>query len=200
MPNDPAIMQMHLPPQQPLPPMQNKLGQPGFQPQPGFMMPPIGPGGPGPMGGPPPGHQPIGQPYSSFGGMNNLGGMLSNDLVNKSPFPPGGPVNQMPGQQQQQQQAQPGGGTGAGSSVGGGSAKAPGSELANLLSADPPLQQPTPPGPVGSSSSSVIVGNELKDQGGKLCGKIDFFSSFLSIDYVGFCCFPIYSCLCCSHA
>lgn len=72
-PNDPAIMQMHLPPQQPLPPMQNKLGQPGFQPQPGFMMPPIGPGGPGPMGGPPPGHQPIGQPYSSFGGMNNLG-------------------------------------------------------------------------------------------------------------------------------
>lgn len=72
-PNDPAIMQMHLPPQQPLPPMQNKLGQPGFQPQPGFMMPPIGPGGPGPMGGPPPGHQPIGQPYTSFGGMNNLG-------------------------------------------------------------------------------------------------------------------------------
>lgn len=72
-PNDPAIMQMHLPPQQSLPPMQNKLGQPGFQPQPGFMMPPIGPGGPGPMGGPPPGHQPIGQPYSSFGGLNNLG-------------------------------------------------------------------------------------------------------------------------------
>lgn len=124
------------------------------------MMPPIGPGGPGPMGGPPPGHQPIGQPYTSFGGMNNLGGMLSNDLVNKSPFPPGGPVNQMPGQQQQQQQA------GGGPTVGGGSAKAPGSELANLLSADPPLQQPTPPGPVGSSSSSVIVGNELKDQGG----------------------------------
>lgn len=76
-PNDPAIMQMHLPPQQPLPPMQNKLGQPGFQPQPGFMMPPIGPGGPGPMGGPPPGHQPIGQPYSSFGGINNLGDLIS---------------------------------------------------------------------------------------------------------------------------
>lgn len=72
-PNDPAIMQMHLPPQQPLPSMQNKLGQPGFQPQPGFMMPPIGPGGPGPMSGPPPGHQPIGQPYTSFGGINNLG-------------------------------------------------------------------------------------------------------------------------------
>lgn len=72
-PNDPAIMQMHLPPQQSLPPMQSKLGQPGFQPQPGFMMPPIGPGGPGPMGGPPPGHQPIGQPYSSFSGLNNLG-------------------------------------------------------------------------------------------------------------------------------
>lgn len=112
-PNDPAIMQMHLPPQQQLPPpLQNKLGQAGFQPQPGgFMMPPIGgPGGP-PMGGPPPGHTPMGAPYSSFGGINNLGGMLSsaNELVSKSPFPPsgggGGPqaVNQM--QQQQQQQA-----------------------------------------------------------------------------------------------
>lgn len=147
--------------------MQSKLGQPGFQPQPGFMMPPIGPGGPGPMGGPPPGHQPIGQPYSSFGGLNNLGGMLSNDLVNKSPFPPGGPVNQMPGQQQQQQQ--PGGGTGGAGSSAGGSAKAPGSELVSLLGADLPLQQPTPPGPVGSSASSVIVGNELKDQGGDSC-------------------------------
>ncbi|XP_052565446.1 protein LSM14 homolog B isoform X2 [Culex pipiens pallens] len=112
-PNDPAIMQMHLPPQQQLPPpLQNKLGQAGFQPQPGgFMMPPIGgPGGP-PMGGPPPGHTPMGAPYSSFGGINNLGGMLSsaNELVSKSPFPPsgggGGPqaVNQMQQQQQQQQ-------------------------------------------------------------------------------------------------
>lgn len=77
-PNDPAIMQMHLPPQQQLPPpLQNKLGQAGFQPQPGgFMMPPIGgPGGP-PMGGPPPGHTPMGAPYSSFGGINNLGDLI----------------------------------------------------------------------------------------------------------------------------
>lgn len=75
-PNDPAIMQMHLPPQQQLPPMQNKLGQPGFQPQQGFMLPQMGPGGPGPMGGPPPNHQPMGQPYSSFGGINNLGDLI----------------------------------------------------------------------------------------------------------------------------
>lgn len=78
-PNDPAIMQMHLPPQQQLPPpLQNKLGAGGFQPQPGgFMMPPIGgPGGP-PMGGPPPGHNPMGgAPYSSFGGINNLGDLI----------------------------------------------------------------------------------------------------------------------------
>lgn len=77
-PNDPAIMQMHLPPQQQVPPpLQNKLGQAGFQPQPGgFMMPPIGgPGGP-PMGGPPPGHTPMGAPYSSFGGINNLGDLI----------------------------------------------------------------------------------------------------------------------------
>ncbi|XP_058466356.1 protein LSM14 homolog B-B isoform X2 [Malaya genurostris] len=169
-PNDPAIMQMHLPPQQPLPPMQNKLGQPGFQSQPGFMLPQMGPG---PMAGPPPGHQPMGQPYSSFGGINNLGGMLSNDLVNKSPFPPGGPVNQMQ-QQQQQAQQQLQGPNPVGSSVvsGGGSAKAPGAELANLLNVESSLQQqPQPPlpgtigsAPVGSSSSSATVGNEHKDQ------------------------------------
>ncbi|XP_055530617.1 protein LSM14 homolog B isoform X4 [Wyeomyia smithii] len=76
-PNDPAIMQMHLPPQQQLPPMQNKLGQPGFQPQPGFMMPQMGPG---PMSGPPPGHQPLAQPYGSFGGINNLGASVL-DLI-----------------------------------------------------------------------------------------------------------------------
>lgn len=106
-PNDPAIMQMHLPPQQPPQmPMPNKLGQPSYQSPQGFMMPQMGgpptggpPGGPmgggppvtgGPMGGPPPpGHAPQmggggggggGQPYNAFGGMNNLGGMLSNDL------------------------------------------------------------------------------------------------------------------------
>lgn len=77
-PNDPAIMQMHLPPQQQLPPpLQNKLGQAGFQPQPGgFMMPPIGGPGGAPMGGPPPGHTPMGAPYSSFGGINNLGDLI----------------------------------------------------------------------------------------------------------------------------
>uniref|UniRef100_A0A182MJZ2 Lsm14-like N-terminal domain-containing protein n=1 Tax=Anopheles culicifacies TaxID=139723 RepID=A0A182MJZ2_9DIPT len=94
-PNDPAIMQMHLPPQQgPQMPMPNKLGQPSYPSQQGFMMPQMGgpPGGPmgggppvtgGPMGGPPPpGHAPqmgggggsgAGQPYNAFGGMNNLG-------------------------------------------------------------------------------------------------------------------------------
>lgn len=181
-PNDPAIMQMHLPSSAQLPPMQNKMGQPGFQPQQAFMLPQMGPNAPGPMGGPPPGHQPMGQAYSSFGGLNNIGGMLSNDLVSKSPFPPGGPVNQMqpqPQQQQQQQaqqqQAQPGGNTVA---VGGGSVKAPGSELLSFLGPDLPLQQPqsTPPcavgtGPqLGSSSSSVIIGTEIKDQGGKMRG------------------------------
>lgn len=76
-PNDPAIMQMHLPPQQPLPQIQNKIGQPGFQPQQSFMIPQMTPGAPGPMGGPPPGHQPpMGQPYSSFGGINNLGDLI----------------------------------------------------------------------------------------------------------------------------
>ncbi|XP_058466362.1 protein LSM14 homolog B isoform X7 [Malaya genurostris] len=120
-PNDPAIMQMHLPPQQPLPPMQNKLGQPGFQSQPGFMLPQMGPG---PMAGPPPGHQPMGQPYSSFGGINNLGDLIgggggggatgsrsttpSNLLSRKSPtVDMGVQTNQ---QQQQQQQQQQGGG------------------------------------------------------------------------------------------
>lgn len=122
-PNDPAIMQMHLPPQQQLPPpLQNKLGQGGFQPQPGgFMMPPIGgPGGP-PMGGPPPGHNPMGAPYSSFGGINNLGDLIgggaggnnnaggsrsttpSNLLSRKSPTVDMG-VQTNQGQQQQQQQ------------------------------------------------------------------------------------------------
>lgn len=120
-PNDPAIMQMHLPPQQQLPPpLQNKLGQGGFQPQPGgFMMPPIGgPGGP-PMGGPPPGHNPMGAPYSSFGGINNLGDLIgggaggnnaggsrsttpSNLLSRKSPTVDMG-VQTNQGQQQQQQ-------------------------------------------------------------------------------------------------
>ncbi|XP_053684414.1 uncharacterized protein LOC128734310 isoform X2 [Sabethes cyaneus] len=114
-PNDPAIMQMHLPPQQQLPPMQNKLGQPGFQPQPGFMMPQMGPG---PMSGPPPGHQPLGQPYSSFGGINNLGDLIgagantsgsrsttpSNLLARKSPTVDMGVQTN----QQQQQQTQSG--------------------------------------------------------------------------------------------
>lgn len=120
-PNDPAIMQMHLPPQQQLPPpLQNKLGQAGFQPQPGgFMMPPIGgPGGP-PMGGPPPGHTPMGAPYSSFGGINNLGDLIggnagggggggsrsttpSNLLSRKSPTVDMGVQTQQNQQQQQQ--------------------------------------------------------------------------------------------------
>ncbi|XP_055624602.1 protein LSM14 homolog B isoform X2 [Toxorhynchites rutilus septentrionalis] len=84
-PNDPAIMQMHLPPSAQLPPMQNKMGQPGFQPQQAFMLPQMGPNAPGPMGGPPPGHQPMGQPYSSFGGLNNIG-----DLMGSGPGGTGG--------------------------------------------------------------------------------------------------------------
>uniref|UniRef100_A0A1Q3EVL5 Trailer hitch n=1 Tax=Culex tarsalis TaxID=7177 RepID=A0A1Q3EVL5_CULTA len=129
-PNDPAIMQMHLPPQQQLPPpLQNKLGQAGFQPQPGgFMMPPIGgPGGP-PMGGPPPGHTPMGAPYSSFGGINNLGDLIgggaggggaggsrsttpSNLLSRKSPTVDMG-VQTNQGQQQQNRDGNRSGGDG----------------------------------------------------------------------------------------
>lgn len=129
-PNDPAIMQMHLPPQQQLPPpLQNKLGQAGFQPQPGgFMMPPIGgPGGP-PMGGPPPGHTPMGAPYSSFGGINNLGDLIgaggggnaggsrsttpSNLLSRKSPTVDMA-VQTNQGQQQQNRDGNRSGGDGA---------------------------------------------------------------------------------------
>ncbi|XP_055530615.1 protein LSM14 homolog B-A isoform X2 [Wyeomyia smithii] len=116
-PNDPAIMQMHLPPQQQLPPMQNKLGQPGFQPQPGFMMPQMGPG---PMSGPPPGHQPLAQPYGSFGGINNLGDLIgggggtggsrsttpSNLLSRKSPTVDMGVQTNQQQQQQNQSGAQ----------------------------------------------------------------------------------------------
>ncbi|XP_058054672.1 protein LSM14 homolog B isoform X1 [Anopheles bellator] len=131
-PNDPAIMQMHLPPQQQPPPqmaMQNKLGQPSYQSPQGFMMPQMGgppagpPGGPmgggppgGPMGGPPPpGHQPQmggagGQPYNSFAGMNNLGGSGSRSatpsnsmLSRKSPTVD---IAVQTNQQQQQQQQQ----------------------------------------------------------------------------------------------
>lgn len=135
-PNDPAIMQMHLPPQQSLPPMQGgKLGQPGFQPQPGFMMPPMGPGGPGPMGGPPPGHQAMGQPYSTFGGLNNLGDLIgggpggaggsrsttpSNLLSRKSPTVDMGVQTNQQLQQQQQNSGRDGnrsGGDGAGGNL-----------------------------------------------------------------------------------
>lgn len=136
-PNDPAIMQMHLPPQQALPPMQGgKLGQPGFQPQPGFMMPPMGPGGPGPMVGPPPGHQTMGQPYSSFGGLNNLGESVldligggaggaggsrsttpSNLLSRKSPTVDMGVQTNQQQQQQQNRDGNRSGGDGAGGNL-----------------------------------------------------------------------------------
>ncbi|KFB43930.1 AGAP006935-PA-like protein [Anopheles sinensis] len=112
-PNDPAIMQMHLPPQPPQMTMPNKLGQPAYQSQPGFMMPQMGgpqasgpPGGPmPPMGGPPPpghGQQPqmggggaaVPSYNAGFGGMNNLGGMISSEhtpICNKvDPFLGGG--------------------------------------------------------------------------------------------------------------
>lgn len=132
-PNDPAIMQMHLPPQPPQMAMPSKLGQPAYQSQPGFMMPQMGgpqasvpPGGPmPPMGGPPPpghGQQPqmggggaaVPSYNAGFGGMNNLGGgsgsrsgTPSNMLSRKSPTVDiAVQTNQQQQQQSQQQQQQ----------------------------------------------------------------------------------------------
>lgn len=131
-PNDPAIMQMHLPPQQPPQmPMPSKLSQPAYQSPQGFMMPQMGgpptggpPGGPmgggpppgagGPMGGPPPpGHgQPqmggggAGPPYNAFGGMNNLGGSGSRSGTPSNMLSRKSPTVDIAVQTNQQQQQQ----------------------------------------------------------------------------------------------